>query len=58
MKIRRKGSEPRSTVFTIRLSPSELAQLRSLADAAGLSIAAYLLSLAFPSPSKEVQDHG
>ena len=46
MKIRKKTSEPRDTVLTIRLSKSEQQQLKHLAAKAGLSVGAFLLGKA------------
>lgn len=46
MKIRRKTDEPRDTVLTIRLSKSEQQELKRLAAAVGLSVGAFLLSMA------------
>jgi uncharacterized protein (DUF1778 family) len=46
MKIRKKTDEPRDTVLTIRLSKSEQQELKRLAAAVGLSVGAFLLSMA------------
>ena len=46
MKIRKKTSEPRDTVLTIRLSKSEQAELKRRAAKVGLSVGAFLLGLA------------
>ena len=46
MKIRKKMSEPRDTVLTIRLSKSEQAELKRRAAKVGLSVGAFLLGLA------------
>jgi uncharacterized protein (DUF1778 family) len=46
MKIRKKTDEPRDTVLTIRLSKSEQQELKRLAATVGLSVGAFLLSMA------------
>ena len=46
MRIRKKTTEPRDTVLTIRLSKSEQAELKRKAAQAGLSVGAFLLGLA------------
>lgn len=46
MKIRKKTSEPRDTVLTIRLSKSEQQELKKRAAKVGLSVGAFLLGLA------------
>ena len=46
VKIRKKASEPRDTVLTIRLSKTEQQELKKKAAMAGLSVGAFLLGLA------------
>lgn len=46
MKIRRKSSEPRNTVLTIRLSNAEKTELKKRASNSGLSVGAFLIDLA------------
>lgn len=52
MNIRKKTDEPRDTVLTIRLSKSEQQELKKLAAAVGLSVSAFLVSVALGSNSK------
>lgn len=47
MNIRKKGSEPRDTVLTIRLSRSEQQRLKQMASKLGISVARFLLGVAF-----------
>ena len=47
MNIRLKGSEPRDTVLTIRLSRSEQQKLKQMASEHGISVARLLLGIAF-----------
>lgn len=47
MNIRKKGSEPRDTVLTIRLSRSEQQRLKQIASEFGISVAKFLLGIAF-----------
>lgn len=54
MKIRKKTNEPRDTVLTIRLSKSEQTELKKRAAAVGLSVGAFLLSLALSEKLGEV----
>ena len=53
MKIRRKIDEPRNTVLTIRLSKSEQMELKRRAANVGLSVGAFLLTLALGDISGE-----
>lgn len=46
MKIRRRTSEPRDSLLTIRISDSEKELLKAAALAAGVSMGAYLLLMA------------
>lgn len=46
MKIRKKCSEPRDTVLTIRLSKSEQQELKKRAAALGISVGALLIGAA------------
>ena len=54
MKIRKKTNEPRDTVLTIRLSKSEQTELKKRAAAVGLSVGAFLLTLALSEKLGEV----
>ena len=59
MKIRKKTDEPRDTVLTIRLSKSEQQELKRLAAAVGLSVGAFLLSMALGEATVDaiLKDH-
>ena len=46
LKIRKKGTEPRNTVLTIRLSNTEKEELKKRASSAGLSMGAFLIETA------------
>lgn len=53
-KIRPKGSEPRSRTINIKVSPEEHERIKKAAEAVGLAMGTYLMSLAFP-PSKSAE---
>jgi len=57
MRIRKKTNEPHDTVLTIRLSKSEKQELKRKAAIAGVSVGAFLLSLALSGFEKDVCQH-